>query len=261
MKDNITVFIGYDATQRDAYRTCAHSIRTNSKEPVAIYPLDHQILRKAGLFNRPWLTKEDGSVIDIRDGLTFSTTFAFTRFLSPAYFSYLGLNVDKNNRWLVFVDSDFVFMDDIRNLVLEAEETGRPLSVVKHNYTPKSSTKFNGNDQSVYNTKLWSSLMVFDMESFEWDERFDANNDTGRDLHTFDWIPAGVDSLGSLYEGWNFIPDHSEAKISPYNIRAIHFTSGTPLHKGYEDTKYGGVWLSYYQGMLIETAKRVNDGL
>lgn len=258
--DNIHVFIGYDDSQVDAYRTCAYSIRANSGPNVKIHPLSHRDLRRVGLFNRPWEVTEKGDWKDKRDTKPFSTTFSHTRFLTPAYYEHLGLTLDSDNRWAVFLDSDMVALKDFNELVEEAEATGKDLSVVKHDYTPPGTVKMDGADQATYNCKLWSSLMVFDMHLFDYtDEDLDVNKDDGRGLHTFDWYRGGLDGIGSLPEGWNFIPDHSEKNtLNPF---MIHYTLGTPLHFGYERCRYAEVFNQYYQGMLTEKAKRINDGL
>lgn len=258
--DNIHVFIGCDDLQPEAFKTCAYSIKRWTDNNVHIIPLAHRTLREAGLFDRTWRVTESGSWVDERDGLPFSTTFSHLRFLTPKYFDYLGLFNDTNNRWAIFVDSDFIFLDNIRSLIENADEQGKPLSVVKHNYAGKGSVKMDAREQVNYNCKLWSSLMVFDMWKWNFDdEDLDVNKDTGRSLHTFDWYKPGLEGIGSLSESWNFIPDHSE-KTTLYPS-AIHFTEGTPLHKGYEGVRYGELFKQAYQGMLAERARRVNDGL
>ena len=269
-KENIHVFIGLDDGQVDAYRTCAYSIRTNSGPNVKIHPLNHRDLRRVGLFKRPWLVDENGNWSDAVDARPFSTTFSHTRFLTPSYYDYLGLNLIEDNRWAVFLDSDMICLEDFNKLVSDAKATGRPLSVVKHNYMNGDSAsgavderkrvKMDGRDQAQYNCKLWSSLMVFDMWQFDYtDEDLDVNKDDGRGLHTFDWYRQGLDGIGSLPEAWNFIPDHSEKNtLTP---KMIHYTEGLPLHYGYERCRYGEVFNQYYQGMLTEKARRINDGL
>lgn len=259
-KENIHVFIGFDDQQPEAYDICAWSIKKHSGSNVFVHPLRHRELRKAGIFNRLWSVESDGNWRDLKDQRPFSTTFSHSRFAVPQYYEYLGLGLDESNRWAVFVDSDFVFTSDINHLISEAKSTGKALSVVKHNYTSSGSTKMDNREQAQYNYKLWSSLMVFDMWSFDvCDEDLDINNDDGRSLHTFDWYKPGPDQIGSLSESWNFVPNHSEKKVLTPN--AIHFTLGTPLHPGYEHTKYAGIFNQYLSEVRREKANRGTDGL
>jgi len=260
MSENIHVFIGFDDAQPEAFDVCAWSISKHSGPNVFIHPLKHRELRQIGLFNRPWAVESDGNWRDLQDTRPFSTTFSFTRFLVPQYWDYLGLWNDKDNRWAIFVDSDFVFTQDLDLLVTHAEETGKALSVVKHNYEGKSKPKMDGRDQAQYNCKLWSSLMVYDMYKYNVsDEDLDVNNDTGRSLQTFDWYKPGLDNIGALPEEWNFIPDHSEKTVlTPY---AVHMTEGTPLHSGYEHTKYSGLFNQYLAEVRLEKARRLRDDI
>lgn len=179
----------------------------------------------------------NGLVIDALDGRPFSTNFAFTRFLVPAYADYLGILPDEP---CVFVDSDFVFTRSIFDLFTEIKYTDKPLWVVKHNYLSPYMVKMDGQHQENYNMKLWSSLMVFNrlapkeyMPSVK-----QVNEETGNWLHTFKWLPDDKRNylLGSLFEGWNFIPNHSDARVMYNHIRAVHYTEGVPLLK--PDCKY-----------------------
>jgi hypothetical protein len=257
---NIHVFIGFDDQQPEAYDVCAWSIKKHSGPNVFVHPLKHRVLREIGLFNRPWMIEENGNWKDLQDGRPFSTTFSFTRFLVPQYYEYLGLWHDDRNRWAIFVDSDFIFTQPVELLVMDAENTGKTLSVVKHNYEGKGKPKMDGRDQATYNCKLWSSLMVYDMFKYDVsDEDLDVNKDDGRSLQTFDWYKPGLDNIGSLPEDWNFIPGHSERKT--LSASAIHYTEGTPLHPGYEHTKYSGLFNQYLSEVRYEKAKRRGDGL
>lgn len=255
---SVSVFIGYDSAQDLAYKTCAYSIRKNSGNKVHIFPLKHKDLRDKGLFNRPWLTKEDGVKIDIRDGRPFSTDFSHTRFLVPQYFDFLGLNYNRENRFAIFVDSDFLFLSNVNEMITSLGKDPRPLSVVKHEYRPKTNVKMDGAPQEGYNFKLWSSLMCFDMHQWETDEYLDANVEPGSDLHAFKWYPHGTDNIGSISESWNYIPNHSEKNT--LTIDALHYTEGLPLMKGYEDCAKASLWLDHYQDMLMNEANQVLNG-
>lgn len=269
---NISVFIGFDHTQKDAYRTLAYSIREHAGTPekVFIYPVDHRDLRAKGLFKRPWYVDgPTGNYRDAVDSRPFSTEFSHSRFLVPwLHNKVMHLDENPENRWVIFMDSDFLCLRPIENLVeyRSPEVLDDGLWVVKHNYQPDHILKMAGREQSP-NTggkKLWSSLMLFDMWNFDVDNLSPdvVNNSHGNDLHDFKWhadSDGDLMEIGSLTEGWNFIPGYSDIeKVEPH---LLHFTEGLPLHKGYEDGPMAQLWLRYYAEMLSETSRRVGDGL
>lgn len=252
------VFIGYDEKQPTAWKVCAESIREQTSKPISIYKLDHRMLRELGLFKRPWITDgETGLNMDVGDGRPFSTQFAHSRFLVPALCDHLGIS---RADVAIFVDSDFVFLEDpyvlLEEILNEIEHTRRayPVYCVKHDYTPKSATKMNNQVQVAYNKKLWSSLMVFNLSyPGALISKEQANEMTGKDLHAFDWLPKdGQDEpyIGAIHEKWNFIPNHSEERVDPAEISAIHWTEGLPDMPGYEYTRYAAVWNAYKRKVL-----------
>ena len=88
------IFVGYDIREDIAYQVCEYSIRKH--QPAAqVIPLKQKELRDSGLYTRTI------------DPLS-STEFTFTRFLVPYLADYQG--------WAVFVDCDFVFIDDVAKL-------------------------------------------------------------------------------------------------------------------------------------------------
>lgn len=250
---HIHVFIGYDEKQPIAWECCAESLREQASGPVSIYKLDHRMLRKLGLFTREWITKGDtGLMEDLGDSRPFSTQFAHSRFLVPALCEHLGIS---RGDMVIFVDSDFIFLEDpyllLSEILQDIEITRRsyPVYCVKHDYTPKTTKKMNDQIQVAYNKKLWSSLMVFNLAyPGRLITKEQANEMTGKDLHAFEWLPKdgqGEPYIGAIHEKWNFIPDHSEERVSPEIISAIHWTEGLPDMPGYEYTRYAAVWNAY----------------
>lgn len=249
----LNVFIGYDDAQDLSYRVCKDSLLTYASRPLVIYPLRHRELRKIGLLDRPWeISGTNGYSIDQRDGRPFSTNFAFTRFLVPHYAKYLGV---KASDPCLFVDSDFVFLRDPYLLCTEQDVEDKPLWAVKHNYTPENIIKMNDQSQTQYSKKLWSSLMLFNLMNPKAYPPLDkVNNEKGTWLHGFNWID--LENIGSLHEGWNYIPDHSEARVKPQDIRAIHFTEGTPLMK--PGCRYAEVFNNHLRNVLNEAAQDIS---
>ncbi len=86
------VFVGYDIREDIAYQVCEYSIKKH--QPLAeVIPLKQKELRECGVYTRAV------------DPLS-STEFTFTRFLVPYLADYQG--------WAVFIDCDFVFVDDVK---------------------------------------------------------------------------------------------------------------------------------------------------
>jgi len=252
--EHLHAFLGYDEKQDLAWEVCAESIRQSASRPVSIHKLDHRMLRDLGLFDREWVVEgKTGRYKDTGDGKPASTQFSHSRFLVPALVKHLGINQAHN---ALFVDSDFVFLDDPYELLwecglTEGNHTQFPVHVVKHEYNPDKGLKMDGQVQVPYAMKLWSSLMVFNLR----DPRIydltanKVNTMTGRDLHQFQWLNPKKDPLwnsdnflGRISERWNFIPDHSEPRVPEKDIGAVHWTEGIPSIPGYSNCKYADMW-------------------
>lgn len=243
------MFIGFDERQPLTHLVCKESIIATAQRPCSIYSLRHRTLRDIGFLTRQWEITQDGTTKDKLDGRPFSTNFAFSRFLTPHYARYLGVRATDV---VVFVDSDFVFLRDINSLFDEFDPREHPLWCVQHQYSPSGLLKMDGQTQVKYPKKLWSSLMVFNMMNPACIPSLkDVNEKSGTYLHEFDWLPKGA-TIGSIHEGWNFIPDHSEPRVKEPEIRAIHYTEGTPLMK--PECKYSAVYNNYLREVLEKAA-------
>lgn len=253
-KPHLHVFIGYDEKQDIAYEVCAESIRSTASRPVSIWKLDHRLLRELKLFEREWLTKgKTGTYEDIGDGRPFSTQFSHSRFCVPALAIHLGI---PPSDYVVFVDSDFVFLRDPYEMVEGLDWKEHAVFVVKHDFNPPEGIKMDGQVQSPYEKKLWSSLIVFNMNFFVVRELTPekVNTMTGRDLHQFKWV--GDDSLiGELHRDWNYIPGNSKGFYGLWFPSAVHYTEGVPSMKGYEHTEYAACW-RYYERKVYERKLR-----
>ena len=228
------IYIGFDDRESHFYELCKFSILEHASEPVEIIPMKHKDLRERGLFTRGFYTDgRTGQMIDEVDKRPFSTQFSHSRFLVPALEEHNWAN--KENRFVMFVDCDFIFTGDVIQAFKEAEANDKALSVVKHDFKPTSAKKMDNVEQHAYNKKLWSALMFFDVthprnHSLS---KEDVNCTDGRLLHQFFWLAE--DDIGSISEGWNFIPDHSETRVDVADIGAVHYTEGGPCLAGYED--------------------------
>jgi hypothetical protein len=189
-------------------------------------------LRQAGFYDRPF--HWDGSQrVDDRDGKPFSTDFSFTRFLVPALNLYRG--------WALFVDADFMFRADVKEL-FELADPKYAAMCVHHDYRPAETVKMDGQKQELYNRKNWSSLVLWNCEHPA--NRFltakAVNFMRGSFLHGFGWLKP--EQIGSVPEYWNWLEGWSDERIEP---KAVHFTRGVPSMKGYENVPYADEWRHY----------------
>ena len=248
---DVLVYIGFDERQPEAFKVCKQSILSLSKpgdHRIHVLPLKHQELRDRGIFTRPWKITENGAFLDERDGKPFSTQFSHTRFLVP----YLARTSDLNPRFAIFVDSDFVFLRSISELINEilSDKGHFPVYCVKHNYKPSADRKMDNRDQFGYNKKLWTSLMVFDMEEDHSRALTPAhvNSATGMSMHQFQWLLDEA-LIGSIDESWNAIPGHTFVP----RLSAIHYTEGTPHMPGYENCPWAEYyWMTYQDALVME---------
>ena len=220
-------FFGFDPREVAAYQVCVQSLRARSRAVPRIHPLLEPHLRGLGLYRRRH-ERRDGRLWDTISGAPMATEFAITRFLTP---------VVASSEWAVFSDCDFLWRADVAELIGLADPR-YAVMVVKHDYKPVEGTKMDGQIQTSYPRKNWSSLML-------WNCRHPAhsvlpdliNTWTGRQLHGFGWLTD--DLIGKLPPEWNWLEGHSSMELNP---KAVHFTRGTPDMPGYENVPYADEW-------------------
>ena len=212
------VFVGYDPREDIAYQVCKHSILT--KQPAAdVRPLVQKELRDAGWYKRPV------------DKLA-STEFTFTRFLLPELANFKG--------WAVFLDCDMILTTDIKELFDQADDR-YAVMCVQHDYTPKEGMKMDGQKQTVYPRKNWSSVVLFNC-AHPSNARLtqDMVNDTelnGAYFHRFSWLKD--EEIGELDHTWNYLVGVYDDIETP---KLIHYTEGGPWFENYRDCKFHDLW-------------------
>ena len=213
-------FIGYDSKEDIAYRVCKQSLISKSSIDLKINSLKLNELIAKKLYTRNI------------DPLA-STEFTYSRFLVPALMNYSG--------WAVFCDCDFIFFEDIAKL-FESIDNTKAIYCVKHDYTPKEKHKMDGQQQTVYPRKNWSSFILFNC-SHPSNRKLTidlVNSENGSFLHQFKWLRD--DEIGSIDERWNWLEGwtSNHNKKQPY---AVHFTRGGPWFNEWQDVEFASDWI------------------
>jgi hypothetical protein len=218
--NDVRVFIGYDKNEHIAAEVCKYSIikRSNIKHKQITYLKSEDIKE----YTRP---REPNQ----------STDFTYTRFMVPYLSGFKGYSI--------FCDCDFLFLDDIKEIMRRVDPKVA-ISVVKHpTYVPNSQVKMDGIAQHIMDRKNWASLIVFnnsnDYNTILTPEYVNTIT-PGRKLHTFDWLPDT--QIGSLSLDWNVLDGYYQLD----NPRAIHYSDGGPWFKNYKQTYYSNYWWDEY---------------
>ena len=212
------VFIGYDTREDIAYQVCKHSIIARSPE-ADVRPLKQQELRDAGMYTRPV------------DKLA-STEFTFTRFLIPELTDYKG--------WAVFMDSDMILRTDIKELFDLADDK-YAVMCVQHDYKVEEGTKMDGQKQTIYPRKNWSSMVLWNCghpsNRVVDQDQVNSLELNGAYFHRFSWLQD--EEIGELDHTWNYL-------VGVYNDiekpKLIHYTEGGPWFENYRDCEFNELW-------------------
>tara|TARA_Y100000746_G_scaffold198918_1_gene182443 strand:+ start:271 stop:975 length:705 start_codon:yes stop_codon:yes gene_type:complete len=233
MMSNLNIYIGYDSKEDIAYRVCKYSIlkRSNTNLKVTSLKLYELITNKMYSRNIDPLA---------------STEFTYSRFLVPALNKYKG--------WAIFCDCDFIFFEDVSK-ILENIDNSKAVYCVQHDYTPKEKHKMDGQKQTIYPRKNWSSFILFNC-SHPSNKKLSidlVNSETGSFLHQFKWLKDS--EIGSLDERWNWL----EGWTSNHNNKkpfAVHYTRGGPWFDEWQDVEFANEWISerdeYLKNKFIE---------
>ena len=231
----LKIYIGWDSREDIAYQVCKQSILSHASVPVKIIPLKQNNLRKDFLYWREV------------DQLA-STEFTFTRFLIP--------ELNEFEDWALFIDCDFVFLDDVAKLFAQVEDR-YAVMCAHHDYTPKEGTKMDGQQQTQYPRKNWSSMMLINCSHLSnrqlTKEVVNNENKTGAYFHRFSWLDDI--EVGKLSHEWNWLVGwYKEPEDG--SPRALHYTEGGPWFEDYQDCEYAN---EYYKAERLYLAKELED--
>ena len=209
----IPIFIGYDPREAIAYHTCVNSIIRHASQPVSIIPVS------LNLFKDYTETHTDGS-----------NHFIYTRFLVPYLSDFSG--------HAIFIDGDMILRDDITKL-WNLRDPSKDVKVVKHDYKTKMSEKYLGSKNEDYPRKNWSSVILWNCNSFPNRKLTPAfiQKSSGAELHRFTWIDDS--RIGELPIEWNWLPDEFGVNL---DAKLLHYTLGTPSFHEFAMTPMGDEW-------------------
>ena len=218
MSEQLKIYVGYDSREDIAWQVCRHSLLRHADPALEVYPLKLTTLRELGLYTRA----ADKA----------STEFSLTRFLSPYLAAHEG--------WTLFVDCDVLFTTDVRKVLAHASRD-KAVYVVQHDYTPAVAMKMDGQHQTSYPRKNWSSFMLFNNAhpAVKALTPEIVNNATPAFLHRLQWV-ADDSLIGALPLGWNFL--EGEYPMPAETPNAIHYTNGGPWFENWQNVDYAGLW-------------------
>jgi lipopolysaccharide biosynthesis glycosyltransferase len=143
------------------------------------------------------------------------------------------------------MDCDVLIRSDLVELFALADQK-KALQCVQHQQEGGGTTKMDGQTQTFYARKNWSSVMLLNL----WHPAMRTltlqklNTWTGRALHGFNWLDDQF--VGEIPHEWNHLvgvdaPD-PDAKI-------VHFTLGIPSMPGYQSCEHSAEWWKYRKAL------------
>jgi len=220
--------MGWDSREDIAYQVAKYSAVRRSQN-IEVIPLQQKALRESGMYTRGV------------DALA-ATEFTFTRFLIPELVGYNG--------WALFMDCDIIFQenpDELFNLV----DDRYAVMCAKHDYTPAEGIKMDGQVQTVYPRKNWSSVMLINCghpsNRVLTKELVNDPQTTGAYLHRFSWLKD--EEIGQLSHEWNWLVGwYSQPKDG--EPKALHYTEGGPWFENYRFCDYHTEWKNELSDMM-----------
>lgn len=228
-----SIWIGWDPREAAAFAVARSSIKNRLTMPIPIYGLVLDDLIRRGLYTRPTEFRPSAAdkpiMWDVISDAPMSTQHANSRFLVPHL---------AGSGWALFMDGDMLVRTNLAR-VFEGLDSSKAVYCVKHKFDPPPGIKMDGQEQTRYSRKNWSSFLLFNV-GHEANRRLTVemvNSVPGRDLHRFCWLED--DEIGELGPEYNFLVGHTDESIEP---KVVHFTEGCPDMSGYENVSHADEW-------------------
>lgn len=233
-----TIYIGYDGRESETFSVCRHTLRKHAPD-IPIHAIALEDMRNAGLYWRPTSIRTNvHGASQLWDDISehwMSTEFAVSRFLTPI----LAKAAFKTG-WALFMDCDIIARDDIDDLFAECDPS-KAVMCVQHQHTPPEGVKMDGQMQTLYARKNWSSVMAFNLAHSS-NRKLTVqmiNSVPGRDLHAMCWLEDH--EIGALDPCWNYLAGYSELPngVEP---KLVHHTEGGPWLHNYQEVEFAEDW-------------------
>ena len=224
-----TIWIGYDPRESDAFAVARRSVKRYLTQQIPVHGLVLDRLKARGLYTRP-IEYRGGQMWDTISNAPMSTQFAVSRFLVP-HLAKTGL--------ALFMDCDMLVLDNVVRLFEQCQDSKKAVWCVKHEHVVRSGTKMDGQIQTGYPRKNWSSVMVFNCDHPSNKDLTPAvvNSARGLSLHQFEWL--NDNDIGEIDPAWNFLVGETDELVTP---KIVHFTAGIPSMPGYENCRFADLW-------------------
>jgi hypothetical protein len=169
-----TVWLGFDPREAGAYAVARASVERYLRAQWPIYGIVLDDLRARQLYSRP-TSKRGVQLWDDISGAPMATEFACSRFLVP--------HLAKTG-WALFMDCDVLVRRNL-DALFKLCDPSKAIMVVKHDHQPTEHWKMDGQFQTRYHRKNWSSVCLFNCDhpankALTVDL---VNSAPGRDLH------------------------------------------------------------------------------
>lgn len=229
--NGLRCYVGYDPREDEAFQVAVRSLQAYASAMVSVSAIHLDRCEAWGLMHRPWRIYR-GSIWDVPSNAPASTQFAASRFLTPML---------AQSGWALFTDCDVLFLADVLELLAIADPR-YAVQVVKHAPLPTEGTKMDGQVQTAYPRKNWSSVMLFNCDH---PGHLRLNLEAisgrpGRDLHAFCWLED--DEIGELPPEWNWLVG---VQPKPDRPKLAHYTLGGPWLPGWEAAHHDELWLEH----------------
>lgn len=223
-----SIYIGWDPREQTAFSVAMTSVRSHLSEFIPIHGLVLSEVSQHGLYTRP-IERRDGRMWDTLSDAPMSTEHANCRFLVPRL---------AKTGWALFMDGDMLARADLVEM-FDQLDPSKAVYCVQHRHEPEPGVKMDGQIQTRYARKNWTSFIAFNADhpanqalTLEL-----INTVPGRDLHRLCWLNDA--EIGELGPEWNFLVGHTDPAVEP---KVVHFTDGTPDMPGYEHQPYAAEW-------------------
>lgn len=225
----MNVYLGWDSRETIAYDVAEYSIRKHASSPVTVTPLKLTEPPISDLLAGRPVERRDGQLWCPISDAPMSTEFAISRFAIPFM---------QSEGFALYADCDVLCLTDIAELFALADPQ-YAVQVVKHEHTPVEATKMDGQIQTSYQRKNWSSVILWNCEHPA-NKRLSLRKLRtwpGRQLHAFKWLPD--ETIGVLPDAWN----HLVGVTTSDQPKMLHYTLGGPWLSGWQGGPQDAVWL------------------